>query len=117
MLEMTMQVPDTLGQRLRPMLTWVPIILELSLAGFKTPAVRVVSEVIAFLSTGPAPEQVAMFTVSERAQQRMRRLLTLNQAGLLSEDERDELDELEQLEHLLIMLKAQTRKRLAGAPE
>ncbi|MEJ5311425.1 MAG: hypothetical protein WHX52_16815 [Anaerolineae bacterium] len=112
MLEMTMQVPDTLGRRLRPMLTWLPTVLELSLAGFKTPAVQTVSEVIAFLSTGPSLEQVATFTVSPRAQQRMRRLLALNQAGLLSVEERDELDELEQLEHLLIMLKAQAHKRL-----
>ena len=38
MVEIRMQVPDSLAQRLQPMHDWLPTVLELSLIGFKTPA-------------------------------------------------------------------------------
>ena len=113
MFEVTVQVPDKLAERLRPMSSWLSAVLELSLAGFKTRAVQTVSEIIAFLSTGPSPDKVAAYTVSERAQQRLRRLLALNEAGLLSPEERAELDEIEQIEHIMIMLKAQAQQQIA----
>ena len=115
MFEVTMQVPDRLAQRLRPMSPWLSTLLELSLVRFKTKAVQTASEIITFLSTGPSLDEVAACTVSERAQQRLRRLLALNEAGLLSLEEQAELDEVEQIEHIMIMLKAQARKQLAGS--
>jgi predicted amidohydrolase len=114
MSEVTVQVPDKLAQRLRPMSPWLSTVLEFSLAGFKTQAVQTVSEIIAFLSTGPTPAEVAAYTVSERSQQRLRRLLTLNEAGLLSLEEQAELDEIEQIEHIMTMLKARTRQHLTS---
>lgn len=113
MFEVTVKVPDRLAQRVRPMSPWLSTVLELSLAGFKTEAMQTVSEIIAFLSTGPLPDKVATYTISERAQQRLRRLLTLNEAGLLSLEEQAELNEIEQIEHIMIMLKTRTRQRLA----
>ncbi len=115
MVEMTMRVSDQLAQRLRPLSPWLPVVLELSLVGFKTPAVQTASEIIAFLSNSPSPAEVAVYTVSERAQQRLRRLLALNEASALSLDEQAELDELEQIEHIMILLKAQVREPSAGA--
>ncbi len=114
MIEMTMRVPDNLAPKLRRMTPWLPTVLELSLVGFKTPVAQTVAEVVEFLSKGPAPAQVAEYSVSERAEQRLRRLLALNQAGLLSADEQAELDEIEALDHLLVLLKAQAREQLAG---
>lgn len=114
MVEMTMQVPDGLAQRLRRMTPWLPAVLELSLVGFKTPAAQTVAEIVAFLSSGVSPEQVAEFLVSPRAQERLRRLLALNQAGLLSQDEQAELDESEQIEHIIVLLKAQAQERALG---
>lgn len=111
---LTLQVPDRLAERLRPLSPWLPTVLELSLVGFKTRAVQIASELIAFLSAGPSPQEVAACTVSDEAQQRLRRLLALNEAGLLSEEEQAELDEIEQIEHIMIMLKAEARKQLTG---
>lgn len=116
MVEMKMRVPDDLAPKLRRMDKWLPTVLELSLAGFKTPAAQTVSELIGFLSKGPTPKQVASYKVSAHSQQRLRRLLALNQSSLLSEEEQAELDELENLEHIVAMLKTQaleqtTRKR------
>jgi len=113
MIEMTMRVPDTLAPKLRRMTTWLPTVLELSLVGFKTPTAQTVAEIIGFLSEGPSPNQVAEYTVSARAQERLRRLLALNQAGLLSTEEQAELEEIEELDHLVVLLKAQAREQLA----
>jgi len=59
MVEMTMRVPDDLAPKLRRMDKWLPTVLELPLAGFKTPAAQAVSELIGFLSKGLTPKRVA----------------------------------------------------------
>jgi len=106
MIDMTLTVPDDLAERLQPIGPWLPTVIELGILGFRTRAAAVASEVVAFLSTNPAPDEVMDFHVSEEAQDRLRRLLALNSEGLLSEEEGRELDELAQLEHVLVMLKA-----------
>jgi hypothetical protein len=112
MTAITMEVPDELAQRLMPLSAWLPTVLELGLVGFRTPAVQTASEIIRFLANGPSPQEVVDFHVSDRAQQRLRRLLALQAAGQLSPDELAELDELERVEHIVIMLKGRTRDQL-----
>jgi hypothetical protein len=107
MVQMTMQVSEELAERLRPLGGWLPTVLELSLVGFRTVAAATAAEVIQFLSQDPTPQEVFAYHVSERAQTRLQRLLALNTAGMLGEDEQLELDELQRIEHVLIMLKAQ----------
>lgn len=107
MVRMTMQVPNHLAKRLRPIRYWLPTILELGLVGFQTLATETATEIIRFLSTNPTPREVLDYHVSERAQARLQRLLALNTAGILGEMEQLELDELQQIEHIIIMLKAQ----------
>lgn len=112
MVEITMQVPDNLAQRLRPLYHWLPTVLELSLIGFKTPAVQTASEIIDFLATDPAPAEVLTYHVSDKAQERLRRLLAVNAAGLATAEEQTELDEIQQIEHIIILLKAQAQEQL-----
>jgi hypothetical protein len=112
MVEMTMRVPDNLAPRLRQMNQWLSTVLELSLAGFKTPAAETVAELVGFLSQGPSPRQVTDYKVSERSQERLRRLLALNQSGLLSPEELAELDELETFEHFVTLLKIQAQENI-----
>ena len=114
MVEVTMRVPDELAPRLRRMNQWLPAVLEMSLAGFKTPTAQTVAEVIEFLSKGPALKQVANYKVSERAQKRLKRLLALNESSLLSAEEQGELNEMETLEHLLVLLKTQAHEKISG---
>lgn len=94
------------------MSTWLPSIIELSLIGFKTLATAAATEVIEFLAKNPSPRELLDYHLSDSAQARLQRLLTLNEAGLLSEVEQQELDELQRLEHVIVMLKART----AGQP-
>ncbi len=112
MVQMTMQVSEELAQRLRPLGTWLPTVLELSLVGCRTVAAATATEVIEFLSRNPTPQEVLAYHVSERAQIRLQRLLALNAAGMLGEEEQLELDEVQRIEHLLILLKAQIATQL-----
>ncbi len=112
MVQLTMHVPEDLAKRIQPVRSWLPTILELSLVGFRTLATETATETIHFLLTNPSPQEVLNYHASERAQQRLRRLLTLNGAGLLGETEQLELDELQRIEHTLIMLKAHLARQL-----
>jgi len=56
------------------------------------------------------------YHVSKQAQERLQRLLALNEAGMLSETEQLELDELQRMEHIIIMLKAQIAAQLKREP-
>jgi hypothetical protein len=112
MTAITIEVPDDLARRLAPISTWLPTVLELGLVGFRTPAIQTASEIIALLATGPSVESVLGFHVSDRAQERLRRLLALEAGGQLSVDEHAELDELQRIEHIMIMLKGRLQERL-----
>ena len=110
MIRMTIDVPDELADRIRPLSPWLPTVLEFSLAGFRTQASATATEVIRFLSTEPSPEAIGAFHISQQSQERLQRLLALNEAGLLSESEVQELDELQRIEHIMIMLKVRVLK-------
>jgi hypothetical protein len=112
MIQMTVQVSEKLADRLRPIAPWLPTVLELSLVGLKTVAAATASEVIRFLERGPTAQEILDYHASEESQQRIRRLLALNAAGLLGEAEKQELDEHEEIEHIIVMLKAQAAQRL-----
>jgi hypothetical protein len=107
MAQMTLNISDELAERLQPLGAWLPTVLELTLVGCKTVAAATATEVLEFLAQAPTPEEVLAYHASERAQSRLQRLLALNAAGLLGEEEQQELDELQQIEHIIIMLKAQ----------
>jgi hypothetical protein len=114
MTQMTLEVSDELAARIRPLGAWLGVLLELGLTGFKTLAAATAAEVIEFLSANPSDRQVLAYQASERAQERLRRLLTLNEAGMLGEGEQRELDELQKIEHLVVLLKARAEERLQG---
>lgn len=112
MVQMTLQLPDDLAVEMQGLDRWLPAILKLSLLGLRTKASATAAELLEFLRRNPTPKQFLHYHVSDRAQLRLRRLLALNESGMLAEEEQVELDELERLEHLVIRLKAQVAKQL-----
>lgn len=116
MVQMTVQLPDDLAVKIQSLDRWLPAILKLSFLGLKTVAAATATELMEFLLRNPTPKQFLNYHVSERAQMRLRRLLALNESGLLAEEEQLELDELERLEHLVVLLKAQVAKQLQTQP-
>ncbi len=127
MAELTIQVPDELAQRLKPLQDRLPELLfqlvemlpsrtaaadALSLMDKPEDAPPAYAEVLDFLVNRPTPQDIATFKVSPVAQARLRALLEKNREGTLSKTEAAELDLHEQLEHLMILLKAKAQARL-----
>lgn len=115
MTRLALEVSDELAERIRPLGVWLSAVLELSLLGFRTLAAATAAEVVEFLSHNPSPRDVLAYRAPERSQDNLRRLLALNAAGLLGENEQRELDELQRIEHVVVMLKAQAAERLRTA--
>lgn len=59
------------------------------------------------------PEQIIGFKPSDALDERLHELLDKNGAGTLTREERAELDRFLQVNHLLILLKAKVRLKLA----
>lgn len=114
MVEITIQVPEQLAEQVLPVQRWMPTLLEFSLARLKTPASETAAEIIDFLLSNPTDEEVLAYHVSDRAQERVSRLLALNREDTLSEAEEQELDEIERIEHIVIMLKSRVPNRKTG---
>lgn len=112
MTEVTVQLPDDVVVGAT---RWLPVIVSLNRERFQTQAAAVVNEISRFLLSGPTATAVLEFRPSQAAQERLQRLLALNQTGLLSEAENLELDELEQVEHFLRMTKLRLLEQLNAA--
>lgn len=112
MVQVMMQLPDQLAAQVLPVRRWLPVVLELGLARFKTPAAQTSAEIVDFLLGNPTSNEVMGYHASDRSQERLQRLFALNSAGLLGEAEQAELAELEQLEHIILMLKTQTASQM-----
>ena len=120
MAELTIQVPDTLAQRLRPYSDRLPELLAQVVMSLETgtteaftqrsraqlPEAQAYTEVLEFLLTRPTPQEIVAFKVSEAAQSRLRALLDKNREEGLTEAETGELDLYEQLDQVMALLKA-----------
>jgi len=69
-------------------------------------------ELIDFIVSRATPEALLQFRPSEANQRRVSELIEGRHNGTLSAEETSELDDFVQVEHLLIMTKAQARRRL-----
>jgi hypothetical protein len=69
-------------------------------------------ELIDFIVSGTTPGALLRFRPSEANQRRVSQLIEGQHTGTLSAEETSELDDFVQVEHLLIMAKAQARRRL-----
>ncbi|MGE4096233.1 MAG: hypothetical protein AB7G75_35980 [Candidatus Binatia bacterium] len=120
MAELTIQVSDTLAQRLQPFSDRLPALLAqlvISLESATTvastlqsraqlPETSVYTDVREFLLTRPTPQEIMSFKVSEAAQSRLRALLDKNREEGLTEAETGELDLYKQLDLVMALLKA-----------
>jgi len=77
------------------------------------PMSRAYGEIVDLLATGPSPRQLVQFRPSPQAQARVRVLLDKNRAGTLTPEEDAELDQYAHVEHLMRLVKARARQRLA----
>ena len=77
------------------------------------PMSRAYGEIVDLLAAGPSPRQLLQFRPSPQAQARVSVLLDKNRAGTLTPEESAELDQYAHVEHLMRLVKARARQRLA----
>jgi hypothetical protein len=115
--DITIQVPDVLGQQLRRFRERLPEILERGLREMlaETPGeFQDENAIIELLTSQPAPEQVLAIRPSPELQARVSELLDRNKEGELSRQEETELERYLTLEHLVRLAKAHAHKQLAA---
>jgi hypothetical protein len=115
-IEITIEVPDTLGHQLQQMQDRLPEVLERGLREITAEASAVPHDeqtIIAVLTSQPTPEQVLAIWPSPALQERVRELQELGKQGTLTTQERAELDRALPLEHMVRLAKADAYRRLA----
>ena len=115
--EITLQIPDTLGARLQRVRERLPEILERGLREVLAEKSREFEDenmVMELLASQPTPEQVLALRPSPAFQARVSDLLRRSKAGELSRQEEAELERYLTLEHLVRLAKAHAYKRLTA---
>ncbi len=111
MVELTLQISNSLAQKVQPISLWLPTIIELSVANFKfSPVKKASDDLIAFLSNNPTSNKVLKYKISNKSQNRVSDLLEINRSGAIKSIETKELDEWEKFNHICTMLSAQAIK-------
>jgi hypothetical protein len=114
-MEITLDIPDELVSRLRPLEDQLPKILELGLRELSAaaqPGFEGVATVIEVLAGLPTPEQILALRPSETLQSRISALLEKNRTEGLSPAEEQEWTQYEYLEHIVRMAKAKAALKL-----
>ena len=102
--QITLELSDELAQAVAQQGDRLPELLTQALTQPAIPA-RTYRYMIEFLASHPTPEQIASFQPTPEMSDRLKTLLTRNQADTLTPAEVQELAELEPIEHLIVMLK------------
>ncbi len=106
----TIEVPDSLAERLTPYQERLAEILALGLGEMSPLPGQVYRYILEFLASDPNPEELIAFRPTQEMQDRLRILLERERAGVLTDMERAELDEYERIEHIVILFKAQAMR-------
>lgn len=116
--EITLKLPDELANRLRPVESNLPHILELGIrewsargdAGFAG-----LAGVLEVLATLPSPQEVLAIRPSAALQERIDLLVEKGRSGSLSPEEQREWQQYQYAEHLVRLAKARAALKLKGA--
>jgi len=114
--EITIQVPEILGQQLQRVRERLPEIMERGLREVLSESSKDFqdeSAIMELLTSQPSPEQVLSIRPSPALQARVSELLRRNNKGRLSRQEETELERYLTLEHLVRLAKAHAYKQLA----
>jgi hypothetical protein len=118
MIPITVEVSDELAQRLRTLEDRLPRILELGLRELTAsaqPGFSGASEILEYLASLPAPEEIMTLHPSKALEDRVHALLEKNRTTGLSPEEEQEWELYQYLEHLVRMAKSQAAARLKGS--
>jgi len=113
--QITIDVPNRLGQQLQPFKDRLPEVLERGLRDLlfeRTEEFPDEQSIIVLLASQPTPEQVMSIHPSAKLQARVSELLARSKVGVLQHEEEIELERYLILEHLVRLAKAQAYRQL-----
>lgn len=105
MATLTIEIPDTLAEKLSPHKERMDEIVGLGLKELSPLPNRVYRYILTFLAANPSAEEIVNFRPSAEMQERLGLLLERCKTESLTAAEQAELDEYERIEHLMILLK------------
>ena len=114
----TLNVPDELAMRLRPLENQLPRILELGLrevSAMAQPGFVGAAQVMEFMASLPTPAETLALRPSDALQARVNALLEKSRTEDLSPDEEEEWAQYQYIEHLVRMAKAKALLKLRDA--
>lgn len=112
MTTLVIDVPESLARQLEPMQGQLVEILEIGLQAFLPAEEKPYLDVVDYLASGRAPEELANAQASAELQERIAELLDKNRQGIISPDEAAELDRYKQLDYLMTLVKLRARRHL-----
>jgi hypothetical protein len=110
MVEITIEVPESLAEQLASVRDRLPEVLARGLGQLSSVPNEVYRYILEFLASNPSPEAILHFKPTPQMQERISELLEKNRTGQLTRAESAELDEYERIEHCIRMLKIQASK-------
>lgn len=115
MVEITIQVPEALAERITAIGDRLPEVLARGLDEKPPLSSEDYRYVLQFLATNPSPQAIVDFHPTPAMQERIGALLAKNRAGELTPTETAELDEYEHIENFLRKLKIRALKDLQAS--
>jgi hypothetical protein len=112
MVEITIQVPEALAERIAALGDRLPEVLEIGLKELPPLPTEVYRYVLEFLASNPSPQAISNFNPTPRMQERISELLQKNRTEGLMTEETAELDEYVRLDRFLTTLKIRALKDL-----
>ena len=113
-MQLTIDIPDTLAEKLGPERDRVAAIIARGLRRSWSGTSALRREVISFLARRPTSEEILKFRPSGTAIDRSRELLRRNQQGQLTSDEEAELDEMGDVDRFISLIKAEVFSKTSG---
>jgi hypothetical protein len=116
MVEITIQVPESLAERLAAIRDRLPEVLARGLEEPSPLLNEVYRYILDFLANSPSPEAILNFSLTPTMQERSSELLEKNRADQLTPAEATELDEYVRINNVVSLLKARALRNLRAAP-
>lgn len=112
MVQITIEVPEDLAERLAAVQDRLPEVLARGLDQSSPSLNEVYRYVLEFLTSNPSPQAVIDFKPTPAVQERISELLEKNREGQLTPAEAAELDEYVRIDTAISLLKARAFKEL-----
>lgn len=116
MVEITIQVPEALAERIAAIRERLPEVLAIGLKELPPLPNEVYRYVLEFLGSNPSPQEILDFDLTPAMRGRGKELLKRERSGQLTTTEATELDEYARIDNILSTLKTGAlRKRQAAS--